>query len=145
MEEAGRLPGSFDNGWIVCTLVDNDQWKYDDDIKSRQQQIRLSDGGFNFSFTTKAIPCVSGLLRHPQLVFSKALEIPAEDSQNGPIQTRAHHVASGLSKTRLSSSRRTSASTTTEGAQPFSPGEAIFSCAGHLIRVLQPNKQVSVL
>ena len=126
--------------------MDNDQWKYDDNTKSRQHEIKLEAEEFHFSFTTKAIPCVSGLLRHPLLVLSKALEVPADDSQDGPSHVRTHHVASRLSKTHLSSSRRTSAGAAGEECNlPFSPGEVIFSCAGQYISVLQPVKQVSVL
>ena len=135
----------YENGLVVCTLLDNDQWKYDDDVKSRQYELKYDGEEFHFSFTTKAIPCVSGFLRHPLVVLSKVLEVPPDDSQDEPSHVRTHHVASGLSKTRLSSSRRTSAGATGEECFPFSPGEVIFLCAGQYISVLQPMKQVSVL
>ena len=138
------LPRLFEHGQIICTLVDNDQWKYDDDIKSRKQEISSANEYLNFTFTTKVIPCLSGILRHPAVAFSATVPASADVSPEETCQAKKHHVTSGLTN-RLSSSRRTSADTSSKVTQPFAAGEVIFTCAGKCIQVLQPKRQVSVL
>ena len=144
MRNSSTFPSNYENGEIICTLVDNDQWKYDDDVKSRKREIHSIRENFDFSFTTKAIPCVSGLLRLPVVALTRVLDSAAEDLQDELSQTRKHHVTSGLTN-RLSSSRRTSAGASDKLTQPFSSGEIIFINAGQFINVLQPKRQVSVL
>ena len=145
VKETRQLPAKYDILSVVCALMDSDQWKYDDDKKERRHRLELGEEGFHFNFKTKVIPCVSGLLRHPRLLFSRAVEVAEEDLQNGLSHPKLHQVPLRASQTGLSSSRRTSASAATEAIQPFAPGEVVFSCAGQCITVVNPKKQVSVL
>lgn len=135
------LPKSYLNGQITCCLVDDDQWQYDDDTKNRKQLIETTDGGSIFEFTTKVIPCTSGLLRHPTLAFSRLLQPHENEVSHG----RLPHASAALTTNRLSSSRRTSAGANKEFPQPFAAGEVAYTSAGRYIKVLQPKRQVSVL
>eukprot|EP00795_Rhopilema_esculentum_P017535 gene17535-9161_t len=136
----GKLSRSYHNGKLFCKIVDNDQWKFNDDVECRKFELHDNDDCF-CSFTTSATPYRSGQLRHPDIVLSKVLENAAAGSPDNACHVKKHRVGSSVTKDKLSSSRRTSASTADDVAHSFPSGEVLYTSCGVFVNVRCPTKQ----
>ena len=139
-----QLPSAYENGRIFCTLEDTDHWQFDDDVRCRKQEIKSRDA-FEFTYSSKVIPCVDGRLRLPQVSLRRTVDSNNERTGNDSAHGIKHRMGSGLSNKGLLSSRRTSATASDESAQPFSIGEVMFADSGGFVTVMRPGKQVTVV
>lgn len=139
-----QLPRAYENGRIFCTLEDNDHWQFDDGVRCRKQEIKSRDA-FEFSYSSKVIPCIVGRLRLPRVSLRRTVDSSNERTASDSAHGLKHRMGSGVSNKGLLSSRRTSATASDESAQAFSIGEVVFTDSGTFVTVMQPGKQITVV
>eukprot|EP00794_Sanderia_malayensis_P000293 gene293-919_t len=122
------------NQYIFCVIDDNDQWKYNDDVRCRRCETQLSNG--KMEIISNVTPCMSGRLEYPKISLYKS-----EGNENGAKrEVKERRSSSSLAIEKLLSSRRKSASASDDVAKLFKNKELMFNYAAEFIEVSEPNK-----